>query len=276
MSAHRPMIMSAPNGARKTKADHAALPLSPDELAADAESCAKAGASAIHLHVRAKDGSHSLDAALYRDALKAVTERAGAHMVIQITTEAVGRYAPREQMDCVRAVRPAAVSLALKELVPADSALAEAKEFFRWLQGEQISPQFILYDAGEMTRFKRLCESGVIAFSHPFVLFVLGRYAADGQSEPAELDPFLARLDGFDGQFACCAFGRREAACSLYAAQNGGHIRVGFENNLHLPDGTLAASNAHSLVATVSLLAEHAMAPADISQTRKLIRRAAL
>ena len=41
-----------------------------------------------------------------------------------------------------------------------------------------------------------------------------------------------------------CAFGRREAACALTAAALGGHIRVGFENNLHLPDGTTAPDNA--------------------------------
>ena len=41
-----------------------------------------------------------------------------------------------------------------------------------------------------------------------------------------------------------CAFGRREAACVTAAALLGGHARVGFENNLTLPTGARAASNA--------------------------------
>jgi len=39
-------------------------------------------------------------------------------------------------------------------------------------------------------------------------------------------------------------FGPREAACALTAAALGGHVRVGFENNLLLPDGTVAPDNA--------------------------------
>ena len=46
------MLTVAPNGGRKTKADHPALPLSPDELARTAAECLERGASMIHLHVR--------------------------------------------------------------------------------------------------------------------------------------------------------------------------------------------------------------------------------
>ena len=62
-------------------------------------------------------------------------------------------------------------------------------------------------------------------------------------SEPADLLPFLAAHDGAT-PWAVCAFGPREAACALTAAALGGHMRVGFENNLFLPDGTLAPDNA--------------------------------
>jgi 3-keto-5-aminohexanoate cleavage enzyme len=48
-----------------------------------------------------------------------------------------------------------------------------------------------------------------------------------------------------------CAFGPREAACVTVAAGLGGHVRVGFENNLKLPDGRVAESNA-DLVAVIS------------------------
>ena len=53
-----------------------------------------------------------------------------------------------------------------------------------------------------------------------------------------------------------CAFGRHENACAEYAAAKGGHVRVGFENNLWLPDGVMAADNA----ALVRLAAEAARA----------------
>ena len=61
MSAEPCLIMVAPNGARKTKADHPALPITPAELAATASACLEAGAAAIHLHVRDRDGGHTLE-----------------------------------------------------------------------------------------------------------------------------------------------------------------------------------------------------------------------
>ena len=59
-------IAVAPNGGRKTKADHPALPLTPAELAATAAECLEAGAAMIHVHVRDANGRHLLDADAYR------------------------------------------------------------------------------------------------------------------------------------------------------------------------------------------------------------------
>ena len=265
------MIMVAPNGARRGKADHPALPLTPAELAADARACALAGAAAVHLHVRDATGVHTLDAGLYREATAAIRATAGPDLVVQITTEAVGRFTPAEQMACARAVMPEAVSIALRELVPDEPAEPTAEQFFRWMASEEIAPQFILYAPDEVTRLLDLVDRGVIRWARPFLLLVLGRHAADQQSAAGDLDPFLARLDGRDLPWAVCAFGRREAECALHAAKSGGHIRVGFENNLHLPSGALAPSNAALVEATVELLQRHGFAPMNAAEARAVM-----
>ena len=56
------ILQAALNGAR-APAEHPALPVHPDQLAADAKACAAAGAGAVHFHVRAPDGRESLAAA---------------------------------------------------------------------------------------------------------------------------------------------------------------------------------------------------------------------
>ncbi len=276
MSAHEVMLMVAPNGARRTKADHPGLPLTPDELAAEARACMEAGAAAIHLHVRDGEGRHSLEPADYLPAIAAVRE-AAPDMVVQITTEAVGRYGPAEQMACVRAVVPEAASLALRELAPDDEkeTLERLRGFLRWMQVMDISPQFILYAPEEVERFLRLRSDGVIAFERPFLLFVLGRHSAEGGSAPEELDPFVEALGDACAEWAVCAFGPREAEIALHAARLGGHARIGFENNDRLPDGSVAESNADLVRAVRDLLDRegHAlMSPAD---ARALFRRAA-
>jgi uncharacterized protein (DUF849 family) len=50
------LIKAAINGGR-TRTDHAAVPVSPTELAADVVECLKAGADAVHLHVRSTSDS---------------------------------------------------------------------------------------------------------------------------------------------------------------------------------------------------------------------------
>jgi uncharacterized protein (DUF849 family) len=237
------IIAVAPTGARKTKADHPALPITPSEIAATAAACREAGAALIHLHVRDRDGGHSLDADAYRAAIAAIREQVGADIVVQITTEAVGRYRPEEQMAVVREVRPEAASVVISEIVPDEAGEAAAADFFDWMLRERITPQFILFSDADVRRFLDLRRRGVVPGTSHFVLFVLGRYSRGQQSKPADLLPFVAAWPGED-DWAVCAFGARESACALTAAALGGHSRVGFENNIHLGDGSIAPDNA--------------------------------
>ncbi len=245
MSADQPplIVIVAPTGPRKTKDDHPALPITPAEIAAAAAACRDAGAAMIHLHVRDRDGRHSLDPDAYRAAIAAVRREAGDDMIIQVTSEAAGRYGPDEQIAMMREIKPEAVSLVLREIVPDAAREAEAAAFFAWLAGERILPQFILFTPAEIELYRDLRGRGVIPGERHFLLFVLGRYTERKTSEPRDLLPFLAVDDGAS-PWAACAFGAREGACVLTAAALGGHIRVGFENNVCLSDRSRAPDNA--------------------------------
>ena len=241
------LIMVAPNGARRTKADHAGLPLTIAETAESAAACWRAGAGAIHLHVRGDDGKHSLDPGLYRDALDAVDDATGGRMAFQITTEAVGRYRPDEQVATVRAVMPDAVSVSLRELCPARPNEASASEFYHWAREAGIAVQHILYSVDEVYRLAGMIARKSIPGDRHAVIYVLGRYSENQQSQPADLDPFLhaaedCRLTGAM-DWMVCAFGPGETACLADALARGGHARVGFENSLWNADGSLARSN---------------------------------
>ncbi|MGK9164956.1 3-keto-5-aminohexanoate cleavage protein [Inquilinus limosus] len=245
MMERRPVAIAvAPNGGRRTKADHPALPLTPAELARNAAECRDAGAAMIHIHVRDRDGAHLLDADAYRAAIAAIRAEVGDGLVLQITSESLGRYSPAEQMAVVRAVRPEAASLALRELVPDPADEGAFAEFLLWLKRERVAPQIILYAPEEAVRLDAMRRRGLIPWDDMPVLYVLGRYVAGQTSLPADLLPFLAPEVPRFRSWMACAFGRHEAACALAAALLGGDVRVGFENNLHRPDGSLACSNA--------------------------------
>lgn len=243
-SDHAVAIAVAPNGGKRVKADHPAIPLDAPELAATAATCLAAGAAMIHVHVRDTDGRHLLDANAYRDAIAAIRAEVGDRLVVQITTEALGIYEPDTQMAVVKDVRPEAASLALREFVKAPKDEASFAAFLEWMKAEAIVPQIILYGPDEALRLADLERRGLVPWDDVPVLFVLGRYTAGQTSRPVDLLPFLAPDIPIFRHWSVCAFGRHEAACVTTGALLGGHVRVGFENNLWRPDGELATGNA--------------------------------
>ncbi|WP_420995326.1 3-keto-5-aminohexanoate cleavage protein [Cupriavidus sp. 30B13] len=242
--ADSPLIVTvAPNGAYKTAADHPAVPLTAAALAAEARACLEAGAAMMHMHVRQPDGRHSLDAQIYRAALAAVKNAVGDELLVQVTSEAAGIYRAAEQIAMVRELRPEAVSIGLREIAVPDIAEAGLADFLAWLARERVMTQIILYDAADVQRWQALRARGLVPPGAWSLLFVLGRYAAGQVSSPRDLLPFLQVFDG-TLPWAICAFGREENACVTTAAAFGGHVRVGFENNLKLRDGSTAPGNA--------------------------------
>ncbi len=265
------VVAVAPNGARKTPADHPRLPLRPAELAECAATCLDAGAAMLHLHVRDDAGRHSLDPEHYRAAIAAIRARTGDELVLQVTTEAGGRYAPPEQMACIDALAPEAVSVAIRELFKPGSPEADGAAFLARLHARGTFVQYIVYDAQDVARCIALHAAGVLPQRRPHVLLVLGAYAERRAGRPAELPALAAALPA-DWPWSVCAFGAEELRCVTTAALLGGHVRVGFENNTQLPSGETAADNAALVRATVAALAPLAMRPATCSEARHLFR----
>jgi 3-keto-5-aminohexanoate cleavage enzyme len=264
----RTAIAVAPNGGRKVKADHPAVPLTPAELAVTAARCRDNGASMIHAHVRTTDGHHLLDADAYQAAIAAIRGAVGRDMVIQITSEALGKYSPAQQRAVVRDVRPEAASLALRELVPDASEEGAFAELLGWMQAEAVTPQIILYDAQDASRLAEFRKRGLVPFEHLPVLFVLGRYTTGQTSAPADLLPFVGAAAPAFEHWSVCAFGAQETACVTAAALLGGHIRVGFENNEWLPDGSRVNGNEDLVAATRRALDAVGIKPASADEFR--------
>jgi len=247
--------MVALNGARRTKSDHPALPMSVSEIVREASLCVEAGADGLHLHVRDDKGKHSLDLGLYQEALTEL-QTALPSLKIQITTEAVGQYSPQEQRRVVEVLKPSLVSISIAEML-ADSNAGEIHAFYQSCQTEGIGVQHILYSAEDAKSLAGLVDRAQLVVPGLQLLFVLGRYTDGQQSHPAMLDEFLPSLSLFDGQpteldWGLCAFGQGESACLKAGWDAGGKLRVGFENSLWNDDGSVAANNAERVAEIVT------------------------
>ena len=266
------ILAVAPNGGRRGKADHPAIPLTADELVAEAPAWRDSGASVLHLHIRDEAGGHSLSPDLYARTTEALRGAIGDSMVIQITTEAVGRFKPQEQMETVRATRPEAASLALRELAPTDDDQRGLIDFLAWMQAERIAAQVIVYDRQDTDRLLRWIKEGAIDPAAISVLYVLGRYTASQTSNPVDLLAFLGVEDIPFRDWMMCAFGPNELRCAALAALLRGNVRVGFENNFYLPGGGLAARNADLVDLTARTLKALHMDLASAADVRSLWR----
>ncbi len=111
-------LQAALNGDR-TKAEHAATPISVEELARDASACVAAGARAIHLHPRDPEGRETLQAGIVDEVVTRV--RGACGVAVGVTTSAEIEPDPERRLELVRAWRaPDYTSVNLSEPRPPD------------------------------------------------------------------------------------------------------------------------------------------------------------
>lgn len=264
-----PMLIAvAPNGARKTKLDHPELPLSSRELIKTAVNCIEAGASMMHFHVRDTYGNHTLDHTIYGPVLKELEAAVGEQMLLQVSSEAAGRYQPHEQIEQMKRLAPHCLSCGLREFVKDQKNYAAGQDFFSALHRSGVLVQYILYSPADVEWYEKLCTVDVIPGENHLLLFVLGRYGQAGENNP-ELQNYVAALKR-KSHWMACAFGQAEHSTAAQAAKMGGHARIGFENNHNMPDGSTASDNAALVKCTLDLAKMAGRSPGDKSFAESL------
>ena len=249
-----PKLMVAPNGARKVKEDHPAVPLTISETVATAKSCYEAGAGAIHLHVRGKEGQHVLDAGLYKEALNEL-EHQVPKMHIQVTTEAIGKYSPADMRKLAYDVTPPGTSIGTSELIPSRKPEEEDIKIYKYLTEAGTKIQHILYKPEDIDLLVELLNKAEIQINDAWCLFVIGHYSGK-ISDPNKIPLFLDKLsnNNLNADWAVCAFGKEEIDCLKKAISLDGKIRIGFENSMLMPNGEIAPNNHTKVKAVKELL----------------------
>ncbi len=253
-------VMVAPNGARRTTRDHPAIPVTDEDLIETALSCYDAGARGLHAHIRTENQTHLLDVERYETLISNLNERL-PNLEVQVTSEAAGMYESDAQINLLSRINAPWVSVAIREILRSQDLEKLQPFFYRLLNKSRV--QFILYDADDVKILASLIDQSIIQTEVLEVLYVLGRYSADQESTPEQLDPFLDIRDRFKKtcipiREMICAFGKGQIPCLLRAASEGIDLRIGFENGIWLPDGTIAENNAALVSALLESLPDRA------------------
>jgi uncharacterized protein (DUF849 family) len=224
------LLQAALNGDR-TRADHPAVPLSADELAADAAACVAAGAGAIHLHPRDGEGRERLDAELVDRVVTAV--RAACGVPVGVSTGAWIEPDLERRLALIRRwTAPDYASVNLSEDGSGDvmRALLDA--------GVGIEAGVWSVDDAE-----RLAASGLGGRVTRILVEPVGLAPERADSE---MDGIHAALDRLGLTAPRLEHGDGEATWVLIddAARRGLDTRVGLEDTLHEPGGALTSGNA--------------------------------
>ena len=248
-----PQIMVAPNGARRTIADHPAIPVTIEQIVTTAESCFKAGAGAMHFHVRDNNQQHVLDAGLYTEALAELTV-AVPEMHLQITTESVGRYSPEDMRALAYQVMPPGISIGIIEMIPDGQPTADDIKLYKSLYEAGTRIQHICYFPEHLDIVRQIIDKARLPEDDIWCLFTIGHYSGR-VSKPKLIAQFLEKLKSLElsPEWAICAFAEQEQICLQKAVTLGGKVRVGFENSLFMPDGSIAENNAARVTAARAL-----------------------
>lgn len=237
------MLQACLNGAR-TRLQAGRVPLSADELAADAQAVRAAGADMLHVHPRDADGAESLAAGKVAAALEAI-RAAVADMPVGISTGdwiAPGGAARHGDMQSWT-VLPDYVSVNLGE--------DDAPDVMAMMADRGIGIEAGLACTADATRYAALTRQ-------PQALRILIEMEdMDAQAALKEADAIHAILTGAGIDAPILLHGGGESAwpCIAEAARQGWQTRVGFEDVLTLPDGTPAPDNAALVAAARDIMA---------------------
>jgi uncharacterized protein (DUF849 family) len=251
------VITCALNGVLTDPAQHH-VPVTPEEMAAEARRAYEQGASVMHVHLRRQEPGQghigSWDSQLSSDVQQAIRE-ACPGVIINHTTGTVGPDID-DALECIRRTRPEIAACNAGSLnylktradgrwawppIMFDNPVEKVQRFLDVMKEAGSLPEFECFDVGivrcvGMYRQARMYD-GPLEYN-----FVMG--VASGMPAEPELLPLLIQLMQPESTWSVTAIGRAEIwPLHRCTAQLGGHLRTGLEDTFYLPDGRKATSN---------------------------------
>jgi 3-keto-5-aminohexanoate cleavage enzyme len=263
------IITAALTGAEVTREQQPALPISPEEIAQAAWECAQAGAAVVHVHARRADGSSTQDAQAYRAIIDAV--RARCDVIVQVSTGGAVGMTAQERLEPI-ALAPEMATLSMGSSNFGNGVFVNSPEdmahFLATLQTHKVRPEFEIFDGGHLAALQRWVQRGLVALPlHvDLVLGVPGAMPAT----PQALMYLVSQLPA-GATWTVAGVGAGQLQMNALAVALGGHVRVGFEDNIYLRKGERATSNAQFVERVANLGRLMDRAPATPNEARELL-----
>jgi uncharacterized protein (DUF849 family) len=270
------IISCAVTGAVHTPTMSRYLPITPEEIAAQAIEAAEAGAAVLHLHARdPRDGRPTPDPNVFMQFLPRIRQSTSA--IVNITTGGGQGMSLDDRLAAALRASPELCSLNMGTMNFGMYPMLERYQKFQhdwerpyleatrnWIFRNTFGDIEIILEKlgkGHGTRFEFECydSSHLYTLAHfldrklvtpplfvQSIFGILGGQGADSENL-LHAKRIADKLFGRDYQWSVMASGRHQLPFTTMGALNGAHVRVGLEDSLYAGKGRLATSNAEQV-----------------------------
>ena len=265
------VISAALTGAATTKSQNPAVPYSAEEFGDVAKRCYDAGAAIVHLHIRDPEkGIPTPDTDLIKAALENIKSKA-PDIIINLSTAISSVATDRERITPIGSLNTNSMNFAVGDYSTGKVIMAKGfiftnsfstiENFAKKFRRAGTKPEMEVYDMGGMYNMLFLNKQEKLFVQPMHFQFVFG--VLGGQPfTPGNLAALL-NLKPKGSTWSVCGVAKQQFMAGMSAAVLGGHIRVGLEDNIRMPNGELA-KGSYEQVAWAKKVAE--LAGREIAQ----------
>jgi 3-keto-5-aminohexanoate cleavage enzyme len=292
LEGNKVIITVALNGGMQQDRDGAVVPKQPVEIGEAAARCYEAGAAMVHVHARGPDGKNSGDKAIYAEIIHEIRKR--SPVLIQ-TTNGIG---VRRNPNTGEFIWPSDTErLGILEIDPPQDLFGIAagsadfhnpeggyptetpyvnspellKATIKSVYGRGSALEYEVVEASSLYRLMRYADEGLFDKNRKNIWLLHG--GGFGATPPVARN-LIFNIDEGLRLFPQAIVGTTGTGHFMFKAATIGIamgcdlVRVGFEDGIHLPDGTVARDNSEMVRAAANIAALFGARPATVEEAR--------
>ena len=240
-------------GAEVTKENNPAVPYTVEEVVREAKSAYDAGAALIHLHVRWDDGTPTQDKGRFQEMVDAIRKECPDVIIQPSTGGAVGMTDLERLQSTEITPTPEMATLDCgtcnfggdEIFINTDNTIANFGDI---MQERGIKPECEVFDKGMIDLALKVAKKGHIKYPIHFD-FVLGVQMTATVRDLV----IMATSIPADSTWTATGIGKNAWGIAAATIAMGGHVRVGFEDNVYMSKGVLAKSNGEMVERVVQM-----------------------
>ncbi len=273
--ADKRIISAALTGNWGNKSNNPAIPITPEEIADSAYEAWSAGAAAVHIHMRDKDGHPTMDAGLFEKTICLIREK--CDVIINMTSSGghslEGMTSDEFRLLPFRLLKPEMGSFDCGTMNWLHKTVFENNPQFLeqlglLMQEVGTKPEIELFDIGMLDTAKYYIKTGILKTPCHFQ-FILG--APGGMAATVSNLAYIHSQLPAGSTWSASGLSKDHIPILLATLALGGHVRVGLEDNIYYSKGVLAKSNAQLVERAAQIIRSAGMEPATPDEARKIL-----